>query len=231
MSQSTLRRERGRSLSAPASIMFPAAAAKKPTKAGIKLILKSAMTSQGTRCQINVNEDAKACTEVGQELRELSGLIERELQGENQSFINQIITILTAIRNQDATIWEPFFKALENMISRQVCTKTFVNFTAFGIALVRRYHDESPNSSIHWVIDIVAELVSSAYERYHIDEWIQEQGGWRGVLQLVRNKYQSFVDYVPVPRGLELWRQIAVTSGVAIGAIAVGAGVWYLTAN
>lgn len=229
MSQFTLRRERVRSLSAPASITFPAVAVKEPTKAGIKTILKSAMTSQGTRCLIN--EDTKACTEVGQELRELSGLIERELQGENQTFIEQVRHILTAIRNQDTTIWEPFFKAVENMISKQVCTKTFVNFTAFGIALVRRYNEESPSNSIHWVIDIVTELVSSAYERYHIDEWIQEQGGWRGVLQLVRNKYQSFVDYVPVPRGFELWRQIAVTGGVAIGAIAVGAGVWYLTAN
>lgn len=186
-------------------------------------------SSQGTRCLTNVHEDTTACTQVGKELSELSGLIERELQGDNQGFIEQVRNILAAIRNQDITIWEPFFKAVENLISRQVCTKTFVNFTVFGIALVRRYNDESPNSSINWVIDVVAELVSTAYERYHIDEWIQEQGGWRGVLQLVRNTYQSFVDYVPVPRGLNSWRQIAATGGVAIGAIAFGAGVWYFS--
>ena len=228
MSQSTLRRSR--SLTAPASITSQVTAVKELTKDGIKLILKSAMTpSQSTRCLFNVHENTKACTEVGQELSNLSGLIEKELQGENQSFIVQVRNILTAIRNQDITIWEPFFKAVETLISRQVCTKTFINFTVFGIALVRRYNDESPNSSIDWVIDVVAELVSTAYERYHINEWIQEQGGWRGVLQLVRNTYQSFVDYVPVPRGLNSWRQIAVTGGVAIGAIAVGAGVWYFS--
>ena len=37
--------------------------------------------------------------------------------------------------------------------------------------------------------------MATAYQRYHIDDWIQEQSGWTGVLKLVRKKYQTFIHY------------------------------------
>lgn len=222
---SVLRRERARSLSAPASITFPAVGVKKlrlEKKAVVQLILES--TTSHCQDRVYLTGNFKACAEVGKELKDLSGIIERELQGENRRLIEEVVRrILTAIiRNHDIT-WELLFEAIESLF-----TKELVDFTVFGIALVRRYKDELPNSLTNWVIDIVAGLMASAYERYHINEWIQEQGGWRGVLQLIRNKYQTFAEYVPVPRGLGSWRQTAVAAGgVLIGVITVGAGVWY----
>ena len=228
MSESTLRRERSGRFIALARITPLAVTVNDLTKAEVKRFFKHTMICQCSENKLSIidaNRATKVCTNVAQER---GGLIEAELQGENpQCFNEQVKVILIAIRNQDITIWEPFFIATENMITRQICMKMFVNFTAFVIALFRRYKNESPKSSVNWATDVVAEMVSSAYERYHINEWIQEQGGWRGVLQLVRNEYQSFVDCVPVPRGLVWWsRQVVVKVGVAISAIVIGVGDW-----
>lgn len=225
MSQSTLRREkfRVRSLSAPATSVTAMKRSWVENNIEMKLILESALTSQDKHFLISAN---KACAEVGQELSELSGLIEKEWQRENWTFIENIYS---AIQNQDAdALREAFFEALDDMITGQVCTKIFVNFTVFSIILARFYEQDSSNCSTNGVINLVAKLMTLAYERYHINEWIQEQGGWTGVLKLVRNQYQTFVDgCVLIPRGLGSWRQIAMAGGVTIGAIAVGAGIWY----
>ena len=229
MSQSTLRRERvkvRRTLSAPKSITFSPSMTEPrfESKAEMKLILENLLTSQD---RLRANQ---VCTEVGQELQEISYLVEKELQTEKSlSFTQKVKNILAAIRSQEVHIWEPFFEALESLIGQQVCTKTFVNITAFGIAIVRRYKEELPNSTTNWVISLVVELMMSAYERYRIYDWIQQQGGWRGVLELVRRRYQTFVDYAfPLPRRLGSWRQIAVGSGVMIGVVVVSAaGIWF----
>ena len=228
MSQSTLRKERfkfKRSLSAPESLPT---LRQSERKAELKIILKSAASTSQESLHLSFNGGMEGCTEVAQELNEISRLVEKELRNENQTFIQQVRRILAAIRYQDAAIWEPFFEALESMVNREVHIKTFVNFTAFGVALVRRYKEESPDSPTNWIIDLVAELMVSAYERYNIDNWIQEQGGWKGVLRLIRNKCQTVVDYIPARRGMGSWRQAAVTGAGVICLIAVGAAIWHI---
>ena len=89
---------------------------------------------------------------------------------------------------------------------------------------LRQYKLESSLTSC--LNEVIAEL-SAQYERYHVQEWIQELSDWTRAMKLVRNKYQVFLDTcVPRARRLGSWRQMAVAGGVTISMIAVGAGVW-----
>lgn len=180
MSHSTLRSYtknfRTRSLSAPESVASQVVAMKqerlalsdrREIKARKKLILEAA--SRGlTFHPIDNNSDIKASAEVGQELRNISELIEK-----------------------------------------------------------RYVEDRDEFQLTYWVNDLIAKLIAP-YERYHVHQWIQEQGGWNGVLKLARNKYQAIVECVPRYRRMGWWRQIAVAAGVVtISVVAVGAGIWY----
>ena len=174
MSHSTLRKSfRVRTLSAPVSVASQVAARKQESarseiNAKKKIILEAASRAPDLPFPlIDDISDIKACAEVGQELSNMSDIVEKEL------------------------------------------------------------HHYKEECLTNWVNDLIAELIAP-YERYHIHQWIQEGGGCIGVLKLVRNKYQAFVDCVSRSRRLGSWRQIAVVAGaVTIGVIAVGAGIWY----
>ena len=89
---------------------------------------------------------------------------------------------------------------------------------------IRRYKEESPLTSC--LNEVIAELTAQ-YERYHVQEWIQELSDWTRAMKLFRNKYRVFLDTcVPRARRLGSWRQMAMAGGVTISTIAVGAGIW-----
>jgi len=66
----------------------------------------------------------------------------------------------------------------------------------------------------------ICELMESANQRYHIDDWVEEQGGWAGVLRLVREKYQTAIDYA-----IERWGVTVGVAGAIVGVVAFA--IWY----
>ena len=225
--QSTLREKyRSRSLSAPEST----------TSQEVKIVFESALQHavqqqqvESTQQAVVVNEGEsvkEACTELGQELVTVSTQI-----GESRD--NKILEIITRIikaaGNQSVDeISTPFFEAIESIINRRITIDTFVNVMVFCITLVRNYRDASPSSwedKVVWITEKVSSLMATAYQRYHIDDWIQEQGGWTGVLRLVRKKYQTFTDYATGGRRFTRRQAVAASAGV-ISIIAVVA-IWY----
>lgn len=219
--QSTLReRYRSRSFSAPGST----------TSVEARRVFESALRHAASQHEeqsqhsIVVNgsaESSDVCTELGQELVTASSQIDEKLQ--------QIIKeIVTAVREQNVDLSRPFYEAVESIINRKITVDTFINVMVFCITLVRRYKAESPSSwqdKAVWITEQVYELMASAYQRYHIDDWIREQGGWTGVLKLVRTKCQTFTDYAIQP--VFARRQTAVAAGTIVVFGAVGLIIWY----
>ena len=79
--------------------------------------------------------------------------------------------------------------AVEDVIYQRITIYTFLNVMVFSITLVQSYSDASPRSwedKAVWITEQVSSVKAAAYQRYHIDDWIQEQSGWTGVLRLVR---------------------------------------------
>ena len=224
--QSTLRQKYSRSLSAPESA----------TSQEAKIVFESALRhavrqhqEESTQQAVVVNkaESVKeACTELGQELVAVSTQI-----GESRnSKIQEIITrIYAAVGHQSVDeVSTFFFEAIESMVNRKITIDTFVNVMIFCITLVRSYKNASPSSwedRAVWIVQQVSTLMAAAYQRYHIDDWIQEQGGWTGVLRLVRQKYQTVTDYATRGRGFTTGKKIAAGAGVT-GIIALVA-IWY----
>ena len=226
--QSTLREKYSRSLSAPESI----------TSQEAKLVFKSALQHAVRQYQeestqqtvvVNESEAVEAYTELGQELVAVSTQI-----GENRdSKIKEIITrIYAAVSHQSIDeVSTPFFEAIESMVNREITVDTFVNVMVFCITLVRSYRNASPTSwedRTVWIAQQVSILMAAAYQRYHIDDWIQEQGGWTGVLRLVRKKYQTVTDYATGGRGFTTGQKVAAGAGVAgIAGIIALVAIWY----
>ena len=226
--QSTLREKYARSLSAPEST------ASVEARIVIESALERELPQQRRKREHSKQEPAiepssnasVTCKELGQELVVVSTQI-----GEKDSLrIQEIITrIITAVTDQNVDgISEPFFEAIESMVNRRMNVDTFIKVMVFCITLVRRYIAASPSSwkdKAVWVTEQVYELMASAYQRYHIDDWIQEQGGWTGVLRLVRKKYQTFSDYAIGGQGST--RRNAATAGAIVVIGAVAFAVWY----
>ena len=230
--QSTLRENyRNRSLSAPGGTASSEA----------RIILESAVqhsvvtVSPNLRSQrqesVVVNgqstsNNSNVYTELGQELVAVSDQVDERIK----EIIRQIITrISAAVSDQDLDgISVPFFEAIESIVKRRINIDTFINVMVFCITLVRRYRATAPSSwqdKAMWMTEQIYELMASAYQRYHIDDWIEEQGGWTGVLRLVREKYQTITDYAIGRRGS--MRQ-NLTAGVAVTIVGVVAfTVWY----
>ena len=227
--QSTLREKYTRSFSAPESTASIEA----------RIVLESALerelsqphhqqeqSKQESILEASSNAIANVtCKELGQELVAVSTQI-----GEKDSKRQEIITrIITAVIEQNVDeISEPFFEAIESMVNRRMNVDTFINVMVFCITLVRRYRAASLSSwqdKAIWVTEQVYELMLSAYQRYHIDDWIQQQGGWTGVLRLVRKKYQTFSDYAIGGRGFTRRNAVAAGGIVLIGAVVFA--VWY----
>ena len=117
------------------------------------------------------------------------------------------------------------FHLIDDNSDMKACTEIGRELSNISDLIEKRYGEEA--ALTNWVNDLISELIAP-YERYHIHQWIQEQGGWIGVLKSVRNKYQAFVECVPRSRRLGSWRQIAVAAGgVTIGMIVASAGIWY----
>lgn len=227
--QSTLReRYRNRSLSAPGSTTSQEARIVFETALQHAASQQQEQSQQQQSVVVNRTQSSNvsdACTELGQELVTVSTQI-----GERDSGIKQIITrIVTAVIDQNVDdISVPFFEAIESIINRRMDIDTFVNVMVFCITLVRRYRAASLSTredKASWVIEQVSELMASAYQRYHIDDWIQEQGGWMGVLRLVRMKYQTFTDYAI--REWNFTRRQTATAGSIVIVSAVAFIVWY----
>lgn len=228
--QSTLREKyRSRSLSAPEST----------TSQEAKIVFESALKHAVRQQQVESTQQAvlhavvnegesvkEACAELGQELVTVSTQI-----GESRdSKVVEIITrIIQAAGNQSVDeISTPFFEAIESIVNQRITIDTFVNVMVFCITLVRSYRDASPSSwedKAVWITEQVSSLMAAAYQRYHIDDWIQEQGGWTGVLRLVRKKYQTFTDYATGGQGFT--RRQAVTAGAGVICIITVAAIWY----
>lgn len=221
--QSTLRERYTRSFSAPESTTS------KEARIVIETALQHAQREQSHRQPVlngasSVSSESETCKELGQELIGVSSQI-----GERKnSKIQEIITkIVTAVTNEDVGgISEPFFEAVESIINRKVDVDTFINVMVFCITLVRRYRATSPSNMQDravWMTEQVYELMTFAYQRYRINDWIQEQGGWKGVLRLVRMRYQTFTDYAT--------QRLVSNSGATAGAVVligtVAFIVWY----
>lgn len=223
--QSTLR-EIYRSRSAPSSIALSEA----------KIVLESALRQdvavsqqrpQSLHESVVVNGQSTSnisnvCTELGQELVAVSDQVDERTQ-------ETVVTRIIATTNgQDPDgISKPFFEAIKSMVKRGMNIDTFIDVMVFCITLVRRYRTASSSSwqdKMLWMTEQIYELMASAYQRYHIDQWIQEQGGWTGVLRLVRMKYQTVTDYAIGRRGSV--RQ-NVTAGVVVIVGVVAFTIWY----
>ena len=222
--QSTLREKYTRSHSAPEST------ASIEARIVFESALERELSQQHQQEQESVLEASLnasvTCKELGQELVVVSTQIDKK-DSKIQEIIKRIITAVIEQNNVDR-ISEPFFEAIESMVNRRMNVDTFINVMVFCITLVRRYKDASLSSwqdKAVWVTEQVYELMVSAYQRYHIDDWIQEQGGWTGVLRLVRKKYQTFSDYAIGRRGLT--RRNAGTAGAIVLISAVAFTVWY----
>lgn len=226
--QSTLREKYTRSFSAPEStasiearIVFESALERELSQQH----LQQEQSKQESVLEASSNASV-TCKELGQELVVVSTQIGKK-DGKIQEIITRIIMAVIEQNNVDQ-ISEPFFEAIESMVKRRMNVDTFINVMVFCITLVRRYRAASLSSwqdKAVWVTEQVYELMVSAYQRYHIDDWIQEQGGWTGVLKLVRKKYQTFSDYAIGERGLT--RRNAVAAGAIVLISAVGFAVWY----
>ena len=226
--QATFKEKFERSLSAPGNIVSTEA----------RIVLDSALQHAAQPRQrkhsqsVVVNGDSSSsvsnvCTELGQELVAVSAQIGPQ---KDDTKIQKIITKITAaIFEQDVDgISKPFFDALDSIVNKKIDTDTFVNLMVFCIKLVRSYKAASLNSwedKAAWITEQLYGLIATAYQRYHIDNWIQEQGGWSGVLQLVRTKFQTFTDYAIGGRGLT--RKRAATAGVIIVFSAAALFIWY----
>ena len=110
--------------------------------------------------------------------------------------------------------------AFEDVVNRRITIYTFLNVTVFSIPLVQSYRDASPSSwkdKEVWITEKVSILMAAACQRYHIDDWIQEQSGWTGVLRLVREH--------AVPNLHRLYRRQAVAGMICI--IITVAAIWH----
>ena len=118
----------------------------------------------------------------------------QSIQIENRENRVQIITsriIRAATGNLSVDEAAPaLIDAVEDVfVNQRVTIYTFLNVTVFSITLVQSYRDASPRSwedKKVWVMEQVSILMAAAYQRYDIDDGIQEQSGWTGVLRLVR---------------------------------------------
>jgi len=214
------------------SISAPISATDLEMKKSAKEVLISAESAQET-CTIHLATPSSVQlspdAEVGLELSSISGQIQEELQGNNQSFPQELEEIVNAaLRKEPGEVYDLFFKALENIVNRQVKFKTFVNISVFCIVMWRRYKEESSDNSRTWFIEQVVELMTVAYSRYSIDKWIEGVGGWSGVLTRVREAYNCAFDYVRPPTGRR--GSLIVTGTTVAGAVAIataGFGAWW----
>ena len=230
--QETLReRFENRSLSAPGSIVSTEA----------RRVLESALQhgaeprqSENSQSLVVNGESSSAIdvyTELGQELVAVSTQLQIGVQDDSR--IQEIISrLIAAVVDQDvAEISEPFFDALDSIVlNKKITTDTFINLMIFCIRLIRRYKAESLSSNWKgkavWITEQIYELIATAYQRYQIDAWIQRQGGWSGVLQLVRTKFQTFTDYAIQGRGFTK-KAGAATAGAFVILGAAAFIVWY----
>ena len=229
--QSALREKyRSRSVSAPGSTA--SIEARVVFESALQHELSQQQNEQSQQESILVDGDlvassnvSDACKELGQELVAVSTQM-----GEGNSRIQGIMTRMEAALDQNVDgISEPFFEAIESMVNQRM-VDTFINVMTFCIKLVFRYRAASPSTpqdKAIWVTEQVYELMASAYQRYHIYEWIQEQGGWKAVLGLVREKHQTCSDYAPQGGRGFTRRNTALTVGAAFILGAVALGVWY----
>ena len=215
------------------SISAPSSAETEKMKKSIMEVLKSAVTDQETRTvqppmtsSSQLTPDAEI--ELGLELARRSDRVEEELQGNNQSFLQQVYRIVNALlqnENKDE-VYELFFVTLESTVKREVNFRTFVNISVFCIVMWRRYKEVSSDNSRSWITEQVVELMTIAYSRYEIDVWIEEMGGWPGVLARVRGAYHSAIDYA-MPSNERRGSLIAASAGVAGVAAIAGIGAWW----
>ena len=210
------------------SISAPISATAEEMKKSTKKVLVSAVTAQETctvRMATTSNGQLTPDAEVGLELSTISGQVEEELLGSNQSFVQQVTMIVNAALHQKPDeVHALFFTTLENIVNHEVTFKTFVNISVFCIVMWRRYKEETSENSRTWITEQVAELMVVAYSRYHIDEWIEQIGGWSGVLTVVRETYHSVIDYARPPGR----RGSLIAAGAGVAAIAAaGIGTWW----
>lgn len=166
--------------------------------------------------------------ELGQELATISSQIEPVSGGSRmQELITRIMEAVSCSENDDG-IASTFFEAIESMVTnRRMNLDAFINTMVFCIKLVRRYRAASPSSweeKSMWMIGQICELIEGAYQRYNIDGWVQEQGGWNNILTQVRTRYRNFYDYAIQPA---CTRQTAVTAGTIIIVTVVAFAIWY----
>ena len=226
--QSTLKAKYSRSLSVPGN------ATSNETRIVFESALRRSVSQQ--RCEqsqqetVLVNRDVgalsnvTACEELGGELVTVSTQIDWSRK------IQEIVsTIIGAVSDQNVRgISEPFFQAVESIVNQKVNVDTFVNVTVFCITLIRRYRAASPSSledRAEWLTEQVYELMEAAYRRYRIADWIKRQGGWTGVLRLVRKKYQTITDYATGGQGFT--RQHAAIAGTVVVSFGVAFMIWY----
>ena len=218
------------------SVSAPISATAEEMKKSAKEVLISAESAQEETHTIHLatrNVPLTPDAEVGRELSSISDQIQEELQGNNQSFLQELDKIVNAaLRKEPGEVYDLFFTALESIVNRQVKFKTFVNISVFCIVMWRRYKEESSDNSCTWFIEQVVELMTFAYSRYSIDEWIEGVGGWSGVLTRVRETYNCAVDYVRPSgrRGSLIVAGTTVAGAVAIATAGFGAW-WYFSSK
>jgi len=175
----------------------------------------------------NVYELAKELNAISDRVSDRLGEQFRQFDESIEGIISEkFARISAAVFDEDLDgISVPFFEAMESIVKLEINVDTFINTMVFCIKLVRRYRKTSPTTfqdKAMWMTEQICELMESAYQRYRIGDWIEEQGGWPGVLRLVRKKYQTITDYG------ERWGVNRVTVGVAgaiVGVVAIA--IWY----
>ena len=186
--------------------------------------------------QCGNNKEAEACQLREQELVSVRCMRSIQIESRDNTAVQIIIRIIRAATGNlsvDETA-PALFNVLEDVVNQRITIYGFLNIMVFSITLVRSYGDASTSSGEDiavWITEQAYSVIAAAYQRYHINNWIQEQSGWTrtGVLRLVREEYQTLMDYGTGGQGFMRRRQ-AVAAGagmICIITTIASIAIWY----